>query len=124
MSKESYDIIEALIADELAETPLGEERVIIRDCLEAYRTMRADNERFAARIADMAETYYADGSMDGRDVIVKSAKAGDKEEIEYMKAWPMVFSDEEHEEVEMAIAVEDFKRDWKASRLSTKGGDE
>ena len=110
MSEEIYDMIDSILDDVLATSDYGEERGYIRDCLVAFRTMRADNERFIARIADMAEAWYQDGSIDNRDGIVKSAMAGDKECIEYMKAWSMVFSDEEHELVNEAVAVEEFRR--------------
>ena len=130
MSEEIYDTIEDILDDVLATrdaTGAGVERAILSDCIKAFRTMRADNERFIERIADMADAWYGDDGHNGADDrrrIVEEAKAGDKESIEYMKAWPMVFSDEEHEEVDEEVAVKAFKRDWKARRLSTKGGDE
>jgi len=125
MSEEVYDIIDSILVDELAETPLGEERTILRDCVEAYRTMRADNKRFIARIAEMAEGWYAEDDKDFRDEIVKSAIAGDEEWIAHMEEWPMVFSDEEHEQVEDALALEEFKREYAEEKAARKtGGDE
>ena len=120
MSEESYRIIDTILSDVLAETPLGEERVIVRDCLEAYRTMRADNERFIARIAEMAEAWYDDDDTDYRDSIVKEAVGGNEEWIAHMKEWPMVFSDEEHEQVEDALALKEFKREYAEKKAARK----
>lgn len=124
MSEEAYDIIDDILSDELAGGPM-ESDSIIRDCVEAFRTMRADNKRFIARIVEMAEGWYAEDDTDYRDSIVKEAVGGNEEWIAHMKEWPMVFSDEEHEQVEDALALEEFKREYAEKKAARKtGGDE
>ena len=63
------------------------------------------------RLHEKSEHFYNDNGTDERHAIVEGAIVGDEDDIAYMKEYFWEFSVGQHEQVDEALAVEEFKRE-------------